>query len=192
LDGKIRLLDAKTGQDIRKLIGHTNWVPRVEFSPDTRRAASCSQDKSIRVWDVPSGREVAQFTPSEINGQDFLSFSSNGSVLAASLLNERGARNIIYTWDVDAKVQLARIEVPQRFFARAELSPDARYLAGGGGLAPREKPGSESAVFIWNAITGRILHALPGHDTEEIRPGASPDYSSDGQCSFSGPGWRPK
>src|SRR5438309_11933879 len=59
-DAKIRFLDMASGDVQRTLTGHTNVVYRSIFSSDEKLIASSSRDRTARIWDVASGRELQQ------------------------------------------------------------------------------------------------------------------------------------
>ncbi|VBB80706.1 Putative HET containing-domain vegetative incompatibility protein [Podospora comata] len=57
-DRTIRIWEAESGKEVRKLEGHGNWVVSVAFSPDGSRIVSASDDRTIRIWEAKSGKEV--------------------------------------------------------------------------------------------------------------------------------------
>ena len=48
----LRLWEAASGKLLAELTGHTDRIFRVAFGPGGRLAASCSFDRTIRIWDV--------------------------------------------------------------------------------------------------------------------------------------------
>ncbi len=55
-DGKLRLFDARTGKELRRLPGHAGWVTCIAFSADGARALSGGADGAVKLWDVASGK----------------------------------------------------------------------------------------------------------------------------------------
>ena len=78
----IGLWDARTGEHVRTLEGHTEDVCCVAFSPDGSTLASGSADGTIRMWDVHTGeyrRTLEEYTQDVLS----LAFSPDGSKLAS-------------------------------------------------------------------------------------------------------------
>jgi WD40 repeat protein len=59
-DGSIRLRDATTGTEARRLGGHKGGVYSLALARDGRTLASGGADRAVRLWDVKAGKEVRQ------------------------------------------------------------------------------------------------------------------------------------
>ncbi|GAA5951878.1 hypothetical protein JCM3765_003144 [Sporobolomyces pararoseus] len=55
-DKTIKIWDCLSGQCLKTLVGHDNWVRGLIFHPSGKFLISCSDDKSIRTWDLVTGR----------------------------------------------------------------------------------------------------------------------------------------
>ncbi len=56
--GEARVLNADSGRELVSLKGHTIAVQDAAFSPDSQRLATCSADRTVRLWDVATGQEI--------------------------------------------------------------------------------------------------------------------------------------
>jgi WD40 repeat protein len=59
--GQIKMWDVSTGKIIRRLIGHTDNVITLNFSPDSLYVLSASRDYMLILWDVTTGRILRRF-----------------------------------------------------------------------------------------------------------------------------------
>src|SRR5262249_47506475 len=72
------LRETATGGQRVRLTGHTQEVCAVGFTADGRTLASGSMDGTVRLWDLPSGKEVGRF------GEEVPRFAGRGWVLAVA------------------------------------------------------------------------------------------------------------
>nr|WP_306337387.1 caspase family protein [Streptomyces sp. KL118A] len=55
-DGEVLLWDPAKGKPLSVLVGHKSAVNDLAFDPATRRLATAADDKTVRLWDVETGR----------------------------------------------------------------------------------------------------------------------------------------
>jgi WD40 repeat protein len=146
-DNTVRLWDAETGRELRRLAGHTLYVLAVAFSPDGKLLASGSTDGTVRVWDVSTGAEVKTIggTGSVIS----LAFSPDGRTLAAGTMEREVKFLDAATWNISRTLAGHNNQVTSLAF-----SADGRTLASGC---------KDGAIKLWDASSGRELHTLAGH-----------------------------
>jgi serine/threonine protein kinase/WD40 repeat protein len=79
----ILVVETTAGKTVCTLRGHRGAIGDLAFSPDDRRLASVSLDRTLKVWDWKAGREVWSETAHE-NSADVLAFSPDGQTIATA------------------------------------------------------------------------------------------------------------
>ncbi len=128
-DRTVRVWDATRGEEIGRLEGQTGAVWRVAYSPDGRFIASAGQDQVINVWDAETF-EPAPYSPLATVVPLFgLTFSPDGSLLAAGGGRMQGAlTGQVFVWDVATGQTLIDQTLHTNLVADIAFSPDGSEL----------------------------------------------------------------
>lgn len=92
-DKVIKICETATGRCITTLVGHDNWVRGLAFHPSGRYLFSCSDDRSIRVWDLQELRQIRLIPDAHTHFIQCIEFSKRNPHLVTG-----GVDNTIHVW----------------------------------------------------------------------------------------------
>ena len=156
------IVEAETGEVVKKLTGHTDRAIRADWTPDGKTLVTVSHDRTARVWDVERGVEKTILTgyPARCWG---LACSPDGKTVAVA-----GEDKTIWLWDIQ-EGKLLWVLTNSRGTGDhpgVKFSPDGRFLA---------TAGADKIVSIWNVKTGKLEKELAGSAEKVECVAFSPD-----------------
>jgi eukaryotic-like serine/threonine-protein kinase len=158
------------------LRGHKDSVYSVTYSLDGKRLATTSKDKTARIWDAETGRELATFRGhgGDVNRSEF---SPDGRLLATAA-DDRTVR----LWNVSPpSLRATCLGHTGLHIYSVAFSPDGKTLA---------SAGEDHVVKLWDTATARERRSLEGRNGSIKALAFSPDgnllatAASDGTCQL--------
>ena len=137
-DGDLTLLKADNGEVIKSISAHEGMFNGLVFSPDGKQVATARDQ--VRLWDVATGKRVAEFKEPEGAMIGDLAFSPDGKTLAVA-----GFDSNIELWDIATSKRTQVLKDHNDPVAAVAFSPDGGLLASGSW-------GFE--VVLWDAASG--------------------------------------
>jgi WD40 repeat protein len=144
---------------LRTLEGHTHHVKSVSVTPDGLRAVSASLDRTLRVWDLETGR-CLRTLEGHTHYVDCVSVTPDG-LRAVSASWDRTLR----VWDLKTGRCLRTLEGHTHYVVCVSVTPDGLRAV---------SAGLDETLRVWDLETGRCLRVLEGH-TEEWATSVTPD-----------------
>ncbi len=143
----ITLYLATTRQLVQTFKGLSN-INSIAFNSTGEQLASGDQDKMVRIWDVPSGKELRVLSGHTGNVNN-IAWDSKDERLASG-----SDDNTVRIWEVISGKELCVLDEHTRSVNSIAWDSKGERLASGS---------NDNTVRIWDAVSGKELRVLPGH-----------------------------
>ena len=152
---------------LREFVGHTDFVQALALSPDGRFLVTGSRDKSVREWEVTSGKQLRSFQGhrDEVTA---VAIRPDGRQVASA-----SADGAIRVWDLSAADDHKALTDATDALWAVAVSPDGKKLA---------TAGADKIVRVYDAQTGKLDAELAGHTA----PVTSLAFFPDGRLASAG------
>jgi small GTP-binding protein len=160
----VKLLSACRGEETREikpasskekvieaskvLRGHENYVNDVTVTPDGKRVVSCSNDKTLKVWDLESLRCLATLEGHKEKVQGIALTHDGKWVVSCS--NDR----TIKVWSLKSLQCLTTLKGHKNFVYIVVPIPDSKRIISGS---------HDCTLKVWDIESGQCLSTLEGH-----------------------------
>ncbi|MBN3925798.1 serine/threonine-protein kinase [Nostoc sp. NMS4] len=166
------VLDRQIWQCVQTLKGHSSMVHAIAISPDGQFIASGSNDNTIKLWQVGTGKLVRQLGgwfsshSSMVHSVAFSPISSNLYYQGESgksagvaepnrgILASGSWDNTIKLWDVNTGKEIRTLTGHANWVNSVAFSPDGKFLASGS---------ADCTIKLWQVNTGIEIQTFTGH-----------------------------
>ena len=151
-----------------ELKGHDREVTSTCFSPDGSQVVSGSKDKTVRIWDAKTGKNI-QTLNGHADAVTCVCFSPDGSQVVSGSEDKT-----VRIWDAKTGKNIQNFIAHDTYITAIDFSPDGEFIATGC---------NDNSMKIWNSSNGKMVHKLEGHSAKILDLNFSPNSKQLVSCS---------
>jgi WD40 repeat protein len=149
-DTGFHLVEVPSLKVVQTFRGHSAGVLGVALSPDGKRAASASNDATLRVWDVKSGKPLTAPLRGGLNRPRCVAFSPDGKRLLSGHPGTE-ADPLVRLWDVATGKSLRGFRGHSGTVSAVAFRPDGKTAL---------SAGTDGTLRLWDLESGKELRRM--------------------------------
>jgi len=151
-----------------ELKGHDREVTSTCFSPNGSQVVSGSKDKTVRIWDAKTGKNI-QTLNGHADVVTCVCFSPDGSQVVSGSEDKT-----VRIWDAKTGKNIQTFIAHDTNITAIDFSPDGEFIATGC---------NDNSMKIWNSSNCKMVHKLEGHSAKILDLNFSPNSKQLVSCS---------
>ena len=140
--------------------GHTSYVYRVAVTPDGQRIISTSEDRTVRLWEIDSGKCLLTLQ-GHLAAVIGVAVTPDGRRIISG--SEDGTMRV---WEIDSGKCLTILSGHRGDVRGVAATPDGQHVVSGS---------SDETVRVWEINSGKCLTILRGHTGDVWTVAVTPD-----------------
>jgi WD40 repeat protein len=151
-DRTVHLVEVPSGKEVQTFTGHAVGVQGVALSADGTRAASCGEDRVLRVWDAKNGKELFRCAGFP-DAPRCAAFSPDGKYLLSGHHGKRSQFKV-HLWNAKDGKEVRSYKGHTNAVTAVAFAPDGRRFV---------SASLDGTIRLWDTESGKELRSMK-HD----------------------------
>ena len=147
-DHGIQIRNLETGENIRTMVGHTDYVISVAITPNGHYAVSGSSDKILRMWNLESGNCVRAMNGHSDRVNSVVVTRDGQHVISGSY------DKTLRMWNLESGHCVRTMKGHKAEVTSVAITPNGHYAVSGSG---------DKTLRMWNLESGHCVRTMEGH-----------------------------